>query len=143
MTYRIGEFAANLGLSSYTLRYYEKEGLVAPHRDANDQRYYTDEDVAWLRFLLHLKGTGMTMAQLREYVRLRAQGDATLTARLTLLQDVQEEAQAQIRALQHNLAVLDDKVAWYQGKLAGTIDAAETFAAYLQRINHEEDSDHD
>ncbi|WP_225046511.1 MerR family transcriptional regulator [Lacticaseibacillus kribbianus] len=139
MTYRIGEFAARLGLSADTLRYYEKEGLLAPHRDANGQRDYTEEDVAWLLFLLHLKGTGMTMAQLRRYVRLRAQGDATIAARLALLQDVQEEAQAQLRALQHNLTVLDDKVAWYQGRLDGSVAASESFAAYLQRIAHTED----
>jgi DNA-binding transcriptional MerR regulator len=91
-TYRIGQFATKVGLSAYTLRYYEQEGLLLPHRDANDQRYYTEQDVKWLIFILHLKGTGMTMSQLKTYVKLRAQGDATIDQRLTLLHDVADEA---------------------------------------------------
>ena len=33
--YHIQEFAALTGLSADTLRYYEKEGLLAPARDGN------------------------------------------------------------------------------------------------------------
>jgi DNA-binding transcriptional MerR regulator len=139
--YRIGDFAAKVGLSSFTLRYYEKEGLVWPRRDDNGQRYYTDADVRWLVFILHLKGTGMTMAQLQRYVKLRAAGDATIPERLALLQDVQAEAEAQIRALQNNLAVLANKVDWYQGKTDHTIADDEDFESYLKRINQEENND--
>ena len=52
--YRIGEFTAKTGLSGPTLRYYEKEGLVKPHRSDNGLRYYTDADTDWIKFLLHL-----------------------------------------------------------------------------------------
>lgn len=135
--YHIGEFAKHVGLSSYTLRYYEQVGLLLPHRDANNQRYYTDDDVAWLIFILHLKGTGMSLTQLKQYVQLRAAGDATIPARLALLQTVQAEARAQIRALQANLAVLDHKVDWYQGKVDATIAQTESFADYLTRIQKE------
>ncbi|WP_125571751.1 MerR family transcriptional regulator [Lacticaseibacillus songhuajiangensis] len=136
--YRIGEFAAKVGLSTYTLRYYEQEGLLLPQRDDNGQRYYTEADVRWLIFILHLKGTGMSMAQLKTYVRLRAQGDATIPERLALLRDVRSEAQAQIRALQNNLAVLSHKVDWYQGKVDSTIAADESFEEYLHRLELED-----
>lgn len=47
--YRIQEFAALTGLSADTLRYYEKEGLLAPARDANGYRIYSERDAAcWL-----------------------------------------------------------------------------------------------
>lgn len=136
--YRIGEFAAKVGLSTYTLRYYEQEGLLLPQRDDNGQRYYTEADVRWLIFILHLKGTGMSMAQLKTYVRLRAQGDPTIPERLALLRDVRSEAQAQIRALQNNLAVLSHKVDWYQGKVDSTIAADESFEEYLHRLELED-----
>ena len=140
-TYRIGEFATKVGLSTYTLRYYEQVGLLLPHRDANGQRYYTNDDVKWLIFILHLKGTGMTMTLLKTYVRLRAQGDATIKQRLTLLHDVAADAHAQIRALQNNLAVLEHKIDWYQGKVDATIAEDESFEAYLNRLDQEEDHD--
>ena len=140
-TYRIGEFATKVGLSTYTLRYYEQVGLLLPHRDANGQRFYTIDDVKWLIFILHLKGTGMTMTQLKTYVRLRAQGDATIKQRLTLLHDVAADAHAQIRALHNNLAVLEHKIDWYQGKVDATIAEDESFEAYLNRLDQEEDHD--
>lgn len=140
-TYRIGQFATKVGLSAYTLRYYEQEGLLMPHRDANDQRYYTEEDVKWLIFILHLKGTGMTMSQLKTYVKLRAQGDTTIDQRLTLLHDVADEAHAQMRALQNNLTVLEHKIDWYQGKVDATIAEDESFEAYLNRLDQEENHD--
>jgi DNA-binding transcriptional MerR regulator len=87
---------------------------------------------------LHLKGTGMSMAQLKTYVRLRAQGDATIPERLALLRDVRSEAQAQIRALQNNLAVLSHKVDWYQGKVDSTIAEDESFEEYLHRLELED-----
>lgn len=135
---RIGEFAQQVGLSTYTLRYYEQEGLLLPARDDNGQRFYTAADVKWLIFILHLKGTGMTMAQLKTYVRLRAAGDQTIPERLTLLRDVRSEAEAQIHALQTNLVVLNHKMAWYQGKVDSTIAEDETFEDYLARIEQEE-----
>ena len=112
-----------------------------PHRDANDQRYYTEQDVKWLIFILHLKGTGMTMSQLKTYVKLRAQGDTTIDQRLTLLHEVADEAHAQIRALQNNLAVLEHKIDWYQGKVDATIAEDESFEAYLNRLDQEENHD--
>ena len=42
--YHIQEFAALTGLSADTLRYYEKEGLLAPARDANGYRIYSERD---------------------------------------------------------------------------------------------------
>lgn len=62
--YSIGEFASMTGLSTYTLRYYEQEDLIVPKRDENNRRYYTMLDLKWIGFLLHLKGTGMTMNQI-------------------------------------------------------------------------------
>ncbi|WP_179394166.1 MerR family transcriptional regulator [Lacticaseibacillus absianus] len=136
--YRIGAFAERVGLSSFTLRYYEQAGLLRPHRDGNGQRFYTEEDEKWLLFVLHLKGTGMTMAQLQRYVTLRAQGDATIPARMALLADVRAAAEAQIEAIQKNLTVLTHKLDWYQGKVDCTIAEDENFEAYLQRIGQEE-----
>ena len=59
MSYSIGEFSKMIGLPVSTLRYYENEGLLKPDRDENNLRVYTDQDLKWVTFLLHLKGTGM------------------------------------------------------------------------------------
>lgn len=132
--YHIGEFSKMVGLSSATLRYYESEGLLVPQRDRQGQRFYTEADRDWLLFLLHLKGTGMTISELKQYIALRAQGDQTIPERLALLKRVQQNAEQQVNELQNNLKVLKHKIAWYEGKQSHQIAASETFAAYLAKI---------
>lgn len=74
MPYSIGEFAEIVGVNKSTLRYYEMEGLLTPHRSDNNLREYTDQDIGWVQFLLHLKDSGMTMAELKQYTEWRAMG---------------------------------------------------------------------
>ncbi|MBS5112779.1 MAG: MerR family transcriptional regulator [Coprobacillus cateniformis] len=44
-----------LGLSKHTIRYYEKEGFIQPHRDENGYRDYCDEDVQILKLVKFLR----------------------------------------------------------------------------------------
>ncbi|BDR59350.1 MerR family transcriptional regulator [Xylocopilactobacillus apicola] len=132
--YSIGEFAQQVGLSPYTLRYYENEGLVKPKRDEADRRYYDETDRRWVAFLLHLKGTGMSITQLKTYVKLRAQGDATIPARLQLLGEVKQKCLDEIAQVEENLTVLNRKMDWYAEKMAGSIPDDEDFERYLARF---------
>lgn len=132
--YKIGEFAKLVGLSTYTLRYYEDQGLIMPQRDAAGVRFYTLEDVKWGGFILHLKGTGMRITELKQYVALRAQGDATIEARKALLQKAKAQAEAELAERQANLQILTRKIDWYDGKLDQSIDQVESFETYLQRF---------
>lgn len=132
--YKIGEFAEIVGLSSYTLRYYEGEGLIVANRDANGIRYFTDEDIKWLGFLMHLRGTGMSISDLKKYVKLRANGDTTIDERVQLLKKVKEESEAEIRVRQNNLEVLSRKIDWYEGKLDATIPVNQSFEDYLKKF---------
>ena len=42
---QIKEVQEKLKISSYTLRYYEKMGLIQPYRDENGYRNYNEEDI--------------------------------------------------------------------------------------------------
>lgn len=130
--YSIGEFSNKVSLTTYTLRYYEKEKLILPKRDENDRRYYTEQDIKWVGFLLHLKGTGMLMNEIKEYVQLRAQGDSTIKIRRELLSKVKNRSLAQIEEMKMHLKILSHKIDWYDGKLDKSID--ESFADYLKKF---------
>lgn len=132
--YRIGEFAKLVGLSAYTLRYYEDQGLILPQRDDNSVRFYTTRDIRWVGFILHLKGTGMRLNDLKRYVRLRAAGDSTIPERRAMLQQVKDDAEADIAELQMHLKVLSHKIDWYDGKVDQTIADSESFHDYLQKF---------
>jgi DNA-binding transcriptional MerR regulator len=65
----IGEAAQMTGLPAYTIRYYEKIGLLpsAQRRNGKD-RGFTEKDIQYLQFLIDLKSTGMTLEEIKEIV---------------------------------------------------------------------------
>ena len=49
---QIKEVQEKLKISSYTLRYYEKMGLIQPYRDENGYRNYSEEAVSYTHLTL-------------------------------------------------------------------------------------------
>lgn len=76
MTYTISEIAEKMGVSVFTLRFYDKEGLLPFVERINGRRVFKDEDFAWLRVISCLKTTGMPIREIREYIALCSGGDA-------------------------------------------------------------------
>ena len=115
----IREFAEHSGLTAHTLRYYERVGLMGSiGREANGHRVYGPQDSQWVTFLHHLRETGMSIREMQRYCALRDQGDATLAARLALLERHAEKVAAQLRTQHEHLARLRDTVSAYQTKLS-------------------------
>ncbi|KAF4326081.1 hypothetical protein G195_000289 [Phytophthora kernoviae 00238/432] len=119
MTYSIGEFAEIIGINKSTLRYYEMEGLLTPQRDGNNLREYTDQDIGWVRFLLHLKNSGMSMVELKQYTEWRAMGEETMYDRVHLLEQRKGKVEQEIQALQENLDILNRKIMFYHDQING------------------------
>ena len=115
--YTISQFAERLGISTDTLRYYEKEGLLAPQRNAAGYRVYTERDKAWFGFVKRLKDTGMPMAQIKRYAELRHAGDATLAERCAMLEAHRQALVEKQRELAEHQAHLDDKIRHYAALL--------------------------
>jgi MerR family transcriptional regulator/heat shock protein HspR len=53
-TYLISAVASKYNIHPQTLRLYEREGLLVPSRSKGNTRYYTDEDLKKLEFILNL-----------------------------------------------------------------------------------------
>ena len=109
------EFSKLVGLSSYTLRYYEKIGLLQDvQRNTSGHRDYTNKDLLWVQFVNRLKDTGMPLVQIQQYATLRAQGAGTALARQTLLEQHKDNLKAHIKLQQQHLAMLEDKINLYK-----------------------------
>ena len=77
--YAISVAAELTGCHPQTLRAYEREGLVSPHRSAGNVRRYSDRDVARLREIQRLtQDEGLNLAGVRMVLELR---DAMTAAR--------------------------------------------------------------
>ncbi|MGW7253237.1 MerR family transcriptional regulator [Streptomyces sp. NPDC054834] len=115
----IAQVAERTGLSHDTLRYYEKAGLIERvGRSTGNQRRYDTADLAWLEFLLRLRETGMPIADMQRYARLRSRGEETVADRLAMLREHRAGLMERIRVLRRNAAALDDKIETYERLLS-------------------------
>lgn len=114
----ISEVATSTGLSTHTLRYYERAGLMlAPvDRASSTHRRYTQQDITWVRFLTKLRSTGMPIASVKEYVDLARRGDGTTESRLELLLRHRITVLAQLAEITDSLTAIDFKIAMYKEK---------------------------
>jgi DNA-binding transcriptional MerR regulator len=112
----ISEAAEATGLSTHTLRYYERAGLMLEpvDRASSTHRRYSDADVNWVVFLTRLRSTAMPIAQVREYVDLVRAGDDTTPARLELLLRHRISVLAQLDEITRSLAAIDHKIDLYK-----------------------------
>lgn len=109
MNYSIKNVAEKVNISPHTLRYYEKEGLLTEiHRSKGGIRYYTDEDIEVLDLICCLKKTGLPLKEIKTFVQLSREGDATLKERCAILKTQQQSVMEQIAEMQQYL----EKVTW-------------------------------
>jgi DNA-binding transcriptional MerR regulator len=117
---RIGEVASRTGRSIHTIRWYEAQGLIpGVIRDRGGRRVYSDFHVGWLDLMERLRGTGMSVKQMREYAALAKRGEATLNERHALLAAHQQRVQDNIHRWSQALALIEAKVEFYQEWIAG------------------------
>lgn len=68
--YSIKQVSERTGLSTYTLRYYEKLGVLPlPARSKGNTRKYSESDIQLIIFLDSLKKTGMPLKDIKEFLR--------------------------------------------------------------------------
>jgi len=118
----ISEVAEATGLTTHTLRYYERAGLMLHEVDraSSQHRRYSAADVGWLVFLTRLRSTAMPIARMREYVQLVRRGDDTTLERRDLLLEHRIAVVAQVETMTQSLAHIDFKIANYTMKVDGS-----------------------
>lgn len=122
MSYSIGEVAQKMNLTTSTLRYYEKEGLLPNiERKESGIRNFSDVDLHWLEIIECLKNTGMPLKDIRTFTSWCVQGDASLKQRYEMFLERKRMVEEQIANLQKTLETIDYKCWYYRTALeAGT-----------------------
>mgnify|MGYP002552453681 CR=1 FL=1 len=111
----ITEVSKKYGLSPDTLRYYERIGLIPPvHRTAGGVRDYTEADCNWVNFIKCMRGAGIQVEALIDYVSLFQQGDATADARKQILIEQRDQLQERLQEMQATLERLNAKIEHYE-----------------------------
>lgn len=110
----ISEVSEKYGMTQDTLRYYERVGLI-PHvpRKPSGIRDYDESSCGWVAFVRCMRGAGLPVEALVEYVALYQQGDATKEARKQILYEQRDRLIARIDEMQVTLEHMNTKIAHY------------------------------
>lgn len=111
--YSIKDTAEITNVSSYTLRYYEKEEILFPKRDEHGNRTYSEQDIKWIKFVVRLKNSQMPITKIKEYTKLFLEGEHTNQQRLAILEEHNENIRHQIELLEIVKKELDYKIENY------------------------------
>ena len=112
----IAEAADATGLTTHTLRYYERDGLLldAVDRAPSGHRRYSEDDVGWIRMITRLRSTGMPIREVREYADLVRAGDGNEAERLQLLVAHRDRVRLQLAEVATHLEAIEFKIGLYE-----------------------------
>ncbi len=114
MGYTIAQASQKSNLSCYTLRYYDKEGLLPfVERSESGYREFSDGDLEWLALISCLKNTGMPIKQIKDIIELTVEGNETFLQRQQILVEHRQTVLDQIASLQRHLEKIDCKIKFY------------------------------
>ena len=97
---KIGKVAKETGVTVQTLRFYEREGLLAPpRRSEGGFRLYDEDAVVRVRFIRDAQALGFSLAEIAELLSLRARDDASCA-------QIREVVAARLEVIEEKLAQL-------------------------------------
>lgn len=120
MEYTIKQVAERVDLTEYTLRYYEKEGLLPSiERDEHGIRQFKENDIEWIRLICCLRDTGMSISKIKDYVDLSIEGDSTIELRRQIILNQKMVTEQKIEEMNKNLDMINKKLKHYNEFVAG------------------------
>ncbi len=115
---KIQEVSEKFGISSDTLRYYERVGLIPPvTRTDSGIRDYSEVDLRRVDFVKCMRGAGLPVEVLIEYMDLVLRGDQTIETRKEILKEQRDLLEARIAEMQKTLDLLNHKIEVYENRI--------------------------
>ena len=117
--YSIAEAAEATGLTTHTLRYYERDGLLLspPARNSSGVRRYGEVDLGWITMITRLRATGMPIRTIRAYAELCREGDGNERERLELLLAHRDRVLEDLARVSDHLGAINRKIGIYEDRV--------------------------
>lgn len=113
--YTVKKVSELTGISSYTLRYYDNEGLFPfVVRDKNNIRLFSESHLDWVNIIHCLRDTGMSILDIKEYLKLCEQGKSTAEERYAIILRQKEKAEQEVIRMQNQVELLKKKTDYYK-----------------------------
>ena len=91
------------GLTFKTLRHWESVGLLAPARDQNDYRLYSEQDIAQIFYIMSLRKLELPLDQIKNILSQDQDEKKTLSQHLMRLNDQLKHLEKLIEHLSYKL----------------------------------------
>ncbi|NEU71800.1 heavy metal-responsive transcriptional regulator [Hassallia byssoidea VB512170] len=96
----IGELSRQVGISTQTIRYYERLGLLnQPKRTESQYRVYSDEDAERLQFIQKAKRFGLSLDEIKKLIDISAEGVPPCGSLKTMVKQHIDELERRIQEL--------------------------------------------
>ena len=112
--YTVKEIAKCLNMTEHTIRYYTDMGLVPTlKRDKNGNRIFDDQSKNWLIGIKNLRGSGMSIQAIKDYVNLCLQGDSTIEERYKIIIEQKKKLEEQLKEMNERYQYIEYKANLY------------------------------
>ena len=133
MFYSISQVAKKFNLTAYTLRYYDKLGLLPTvGKSSSGLRRFSENDLNCVAMIECLKETGLTLKEIRDYFALAIKGDETIDARMQMMINQKKRVEEEIKSLRRNLKKIEFKIKYYQ--TAKAVGETNVYTEYPQML---------
>ncbi|MBQ3403320.1 MAG: MerR family transcriptional regulator [Synergistaceae bacterium] len=120
MIYTMMQACRETGMTYQGLKFYCNAGLVPNvKRDSINRRIFDEHDIEWIKSLRKLRRCGMSINDIREYMNLCLEGEASIPERKLILSRTRERLMTQIDELKESISYIDMKQGFYDGVLSG------------------------
>ena len=84
-----------------TLKFYCNQGLVPNvKRDKNNHRMFDEQDIHWINSLNSLKQCGMSISEIKDYIKLCYDGESTIPQKKEILDSKRKSLVEQLKQIQ-------------------------------------------
>jgi len=112
--YTVKEISKLLNMTEHTVRYYTDMGLVPTlKRDKNGNRLFDENSKNWLIGIKNLRGSGMSIKAVKDYVNLCLQGESTLEIRYEIIIEQKKQLEEQLKEMNERYHYIKHKANWY------------------------------
>lgn len=134
----IQQVARRTGLSESALRYYERIGLIdpVPRDDSSGHRRFPPDLVATVESLACLRGTGMSVRDMRSYVANMRDGADAVDAQQRLFADHAQRLADEIARLQVRRSYVAAKAELWQARSDGDAAAERTLIPAIVELSN-------
>ncbi len=118
--YTVKDISEMLGLTKHTIRYYDNENLIPyASRSGSNIRLFSDYDIQWFKTVNCLRYSGLSILQVKEYIKMCLQGDETILERAKIIFQQEKILEEKAKEITAQLEMIKYKKAYYEKLLVG------------------------